>query len=224
MGRSGVGFVGDYTRSPGQSHPARSGVRRAGSGRHSRRVVRRDDHSPPAQSPWLAGEQHRPSRDDLHHRVARLRVLDDLCTECFSASAIGITNTVIAAMTLVAILTVAGFIPMLTRLLPGASPEERSGTLQYRIRRHRRRIGRRRRCRGAAPARTPARRSRHRLARSAVGCRRGGHRHAARGQRGVAGRPPGRALPAGQRRGERVTARRYRGNTDPRSGRRRCRC
>ena len=38
-----------------------------------------------------------------------------------------ITNTVISAMTLVAMLTVAGFVPMLTRLLPGASSQERSG-------------------------------------------------------------------------------------------------
>lgn len=50
-----------------------------------------------------------------------------LCARYFSAGVIGITNTVISAMTLVAIVTVAGFIPMLTRLLPGASAEERSG-------------------------------------------------------------------------------------------------
>ena len=54
---------------PGQAHPARPGLRRARPGRHPGRVVRRDEHSPPAQSgPWLAGEQHRPSRDDQHHR------------------------------------------------------------------------------------------------------------------------------------------------------------
>ena len=50
-----------------------------------------------------------------------------LCARWFSAGVIGISNTVISAMTLVAILAVAGFIPMLTRLLPGASGEERSG-------------------------------------------------------------------------------------------------
>ena len=50
-----------------------------------------------------------------------------ICARCFSASVVGLTNTVISAMTLVAIVTVAGFIPMLTRLLPGASPQERSG-------------------------------------------------------------------------------------------------
>lgn len=50
-----------------------------------------------------------------------------LCARCFSAGVIGVTNTVISAMTLVAIVTVSGFIPMLTRLLPGADAEERSG-------------------------------------------------------------------------------------------------
>ncbi|HEX2212353.1 MAG TPA: hypothetical protein VHH12_02605, partial [Mycobacterium sp.] len=50
-----------------------------------------------------------------------------LCARGFSASVVGVTNTVISAMTLIAIITVAGFVPMLTRLLPGASPQERSG-------------------------------------------------------------------------------------------------
>ncbi|NVN53730.1 polysaccharide biosynthesis C-terminal domain-containing protein [Mycolicibacterium hippocampi] len=50
-----------------------------------------------------------------------------LCAHWVPASVIGITNTVIAAMTLVAILAVAGYIPMLPRLLPGATAEERSG-------------------------------------------------------------------------------------------------
>lgn len=50
-----------------------------------------------------------------------------LCARWFSAGVIGISNTVISAMTLVAILAVAGFIPILTRLLPGATGEERSG-------------------------------------------------------------------------------------------------
>jgi O-antigen/teichoic acid export membrane protein len=50
-----------------------------------------------------------------------------LCARCFSAGVIGVTNTVISAMTLVAIVTVSGFVPMLTRRLPGASPEERGG-------------------------------------------------------------------------------------------------
>jgi O-antigen/teichoic acid export membrane protein len=44
-----------------------------------------------------------------------------------SASAIGLSNTVISAMTLCAILSVAGFMPLLTRVMPGASREERSG-------------------------------------------------------------------------------------------------
>lgn len=50
-----------------------------------------------------------------------------LCARGFSAGVIGVTNTVISAMTLVAIVTVSGFVPMLTRLLPGANSEERSG-------------------------------------------------------------------------------------------------
>lgn len=50
-----------------------------------------------------------------------------LCARSFSAGVIGVTNTVISAMTLVAIVTVSGFVPMLTRLLPGASVDERSG-------------------------------------------------------------------------------------------------
>lgn len=50
-----------------------------------------------------------------------------LCAHWVPASVIGITNSVIAAMTLVAILAVAGYIPMLPRLLPGATAEERSG-------------------------------------------------------------------------------------------------
>jgi O-antigen/teichoic acid export membrane protein len=50
-----------------------------------------------------------------------------ICARSVSASAIGMANTVISAMTLCAILSVAGFMPLLTRLIPGASPEERSG-------------------------------------------------------------------------------------------------
>ena len=50
-----------------------------------------------------------------------------LCARAFSAGVIGATNTVISAMTLVAIVAVSGFVPMLTRLLPGADTEERSG-------------------------------------------------------------------------------------------------
>jgi O-antigen/teichoic acid export membrane protein len=50
-----------------------------------------------------------------------------VCARSVSASVIGMTNTVIGAMTLVAILAVAGFMPLLTRVLPGASSEERSG-------------------------------------------------------------------------------------------------
>ena len=50
-----------------------------------------------------------------------------LCARVFSPAVIGVTNTVISAMTLVAILSVAGFIPMLPCLLPGASVEECGG-------------------------------------------------------------------------------------------------
>jgi O-antigen/teichoic acid export membrane protein len=50
-----------------------------------------------------------------------------VCARSASASAIGMANTVISAMTLCAILSVAGFMPLLTRLIPGATPEERSG-------------------------------------------------------------------------------------------------
>lgn len=50
-----------------------------------------------------------------------------LCARTASASVIGISNTVISAMTLVSILAVAGFIPMLPRVLPGAGAAERSG-------------------------------------------------------------------------------------------------
>jgi glycogen synthase len=49
------------------------------------------------------------------------------CARRVSAGAIGMTTTVISAMTLVAILAAAGFIPLLTRVLPGADSEERSG-------------------------------------------------------------------------------------------------
>lgn len=50
-----------------------------------------------------------------------------LCARSVSPGAIGVANTVISGMTLVAIVCVAGFLPFLTRLLPGASPDERSG-------------------------------------------------------------------------------------------------
>src|SRR5690348_4223194 len=49
------------------------------------------------------------------------------CARHVSAGAIGMTSTVISAMTLVAILAAAGLVPLLTRVLPGADPEERSG-------------------------------------------------------------------------------------------------
>jgi O-antigen/teichoic acid export membrane protein len=49
------------------------------------------------------------------------------CARGFSASTIGMASTVIAAMTLVAILAATGFEPFLTRVLPGADAEERSG-------------------------------------------------------------------------------------------------
>ncbi|MGE2836543.1 hypothetical protein [Mycobacterium sp. SMC-4] len=50
-----------------------------------------------------------------------------ICARSVPPGAIGMANTVISAMTLVAILAVAGFIPLLTRLLPGAGPEKRNG-------------------------------------------------------------------------------------------------
>jgi glycogen(starch) synthase len=50
-----------------------------------------------------------------------------VCTHRVSAAAIGMSSTVISAMSLVAVLTAAGFVPLLTRALPGANPEERSG-------------------------------------------------------------------------------------------------
>jgi O-antigen/teichoic acid export membrane protein len=50
-----------------------------------------------------------------------------ICARGTSASTIGMANTVISAMTLVAIFAATGFEPLLTRVLPGASPEERSG-------------------------------------------------------------------------------------------------
>jgi O-antigen/teichoic acid export membrane protein len=50
-----------------------------------------------------------------------------VCAHGVSASVIGMTNTVIGAMTLIALVAVAGFMPLLTRVLPGASTEERSG-------------------------------------------------------------------------------------------------
>ena len=50
-----------------------------------------------------------------------------VCARVSSPSVIGITNTAISAMTLISVIAISGFIPMLTRLLPGASPEERSG-------------------------------------------------------------------------------------------------
>jgi O-antigen/teichoic acid export membrane protein len=50
-----------------------------------------------------------------------------ICARSVDASVVGITSTVIGAMTLIGIVSVAGFIPLLPRVLPGASPEERSG-------------------------------------------------------------------------------------------------
>jgi O-antigen/teichoic acid export membrane protein len=50
-----------------------------------------------------------------------------VCARGVSASVIGMSSTVIGAMTLIALVAVAGFMPLLTRVLPGASPEERSG-------------------------------------------------------------------------------------------------
>jgi O-antigen/teichoic acid export membrane protein len=50
-----------------------------------------------------------------------------VCARGFSASTIGLASTVISAMTLVAILSATGLEPFLTRVLPGATSEERSG-------------------------------------------------------------------------------------------------
>jgi O-antigen/teichoic acid export membrane protein len=50
-----------------------------------------------------------------------------VCARGVSASTIGMTNTVISAISLVAVLTVTGFQPFLIRVLPGADSEERSG-------------------------------------------------------------------------------------------------
>jgi O-antigen/teichoic acid export membrane protein len=49
------------------------------------------------------------------------------CARGVSPSTIGMVSTVISAMTLAAILAAAGFEPFLTRVLPGATAEERSG-------------------------------------------------------------------------------------------------
>jgi O-antigen/teichoic acid export membrane protein len=49
------------------------------------------------------------------------------CARHVSATAVGMTTTVISAMTLVAILAASGLVPLLTRVLPGADPQERSG-------------------------------------------------------------------------------------------------
>src|SRR5207248_2858303 len=50
-----------------------------------------------------------------------------VCAKGSSPSTIGMANTVISAMSLVAVLTATGFEPFLTRVLPGADSEERSG-------------------------------------------------------------------------------------------------
>lgn len=50
-----------------------------------------------------------------------------VCARSVDAGVVGITSTVIGAMTMVGIVSVAGFIPLLPRVLPGASSEDRSG-------------------------------------------------------------------------------------------------
>jgi O-antigen/teichoic acid export membrane protein len=50
-----------------------------------------------------------------------------VCARLASPSTIGMTNTVFSAISLVAVLTATGFQPFLTRVLPGADSEERSG-------------------------------------------------------------------------------------------------
>ncbi len=50
-----------------------------------------------------------------------------ICARSVDAGVVGVSNTVIGGMTLVGIVSVAGFIPLLPRVLPGASSEERNG-------------------------------------------------------------------------------------------------
>ncbi|MCR8692915.1 glycosyltransferase [Rhodococcus pyridinivorans] len=50
-----------------------------------------------------------------------------VCARNASAGTVGMASTVIPAMTLMAILAASGFVPLLTRVLPGADPVERSG-------------------------------------------------------------------------------------------------
>jgi O-antigen/teichoic acid export membrane protein len=50
-----------------------------------------------------------------------------VCARGSSASTIGMANTVLSAISLVAVLTATGFQPFLIRMLPGADSEERSG-------------------------------------------------------------------------------------------------
>jgi O-antigen/teichoic acid export membrane protein len=50
-----------------------------------------------------------------------------MCARAVLPSTIGMTSTVISAISLVAVLTATGFQPFLTRVLPGADPKERSG-------------------------------------------------------------------------------------------------
>jgi O-antigen/teichoic acid export membrane protein len=50
-----------------------------------------------------------------------------VCARGVSAGTIGMANTVLSAIALVAVLTAIGFQPFLTRMLPGADSEERGG-------------------------------------------------------------------------------------------------
>jgi glycogen synthase len=84
-----------------------------------------------------AGRPHRAGRGLLGNSFALLAtalitsalgyVFWAACARGVSAGAIGMASAVISAMTLVAILAAAGFETLLTRELPGADPEERSG-------------------------------------------------------------------------------------------------
>ncbi|MFG1931681.1 lipopolysaccharide biosynthesis protein [Mycobacterium sp. NPDC048908] len=84
-----------------------------------------------------AARSHKPGRGLIANSIALLAtnhmtiVLGYLfwtvCARGVSASTIGMMNTVISAITLVAVLTATGFEPFLMRMLPGANSEERSG-------------------------------------------------------------------------------------------------
>src|SRR5690349_422998 len=110
-----------------QTHRARPQFRPGGPGHRPVRVVRS----------MTAVRGHRAGRGLIANSIALLAtshittVLGYLfwmvCAKGSSASTIGMTNTVISAISLVAVLTATGFEPFLTRVLPGADSEQRSG-------------------------------------------------------------------------------------------------